>query len=83
MEAETALVGTQGRVELDAEAAVDLELALVILPDDTELDEALGNGGDLQGGPVLRVLLEKGRALEGRGKLWRNGMVSGRARGGG
>lgn len=34
MEAKTALVRTESRVELDAEAAVDLALALVVFPDD-------------------------------------------------
>lgn len=47
VEAETALVGAQRRVELDAVAAVDLELALVVLPDDAELDDALRDGSDL------------------------------------
>lgn len=47
MEPETALVGAQRRVELHAVAAVDLELAAVVLPDDAELDDALGDGSDL------------------------------------
>lgn len=71
MEAETALVRTKGRVELDTETAVDLELAVVIFPDDAELDDALGDGGDLEGSLVLGVLLEEGGVLEGRGKLYK------------
>jgi len=43
VEAETALVWTKGRVELDSVALVDLAFALVVLPDDTELNDSLGN----------------------------------------
>ena len=41
VESETALVRTDRGVELDAEAAVDLDFALVVDPGDSELDEAL------------------------------------------
>lgn len=61
--------GGKGGVELDAESAVDLEVAPVVLPGDAELDDAVGDGGDLEGGAVLGVLLEEGRVLEGAGKL--------------
>lgn len=71
MEAEATLVWTEGRVELHTEATVDLDLALVVLPDNTELNDALWNGGDLQGSLVLWVLLEQGAVLEGGGKLCR------------
>ena len=71
MKSETALVGTEGRVELDAVATVDLEAASVILPDDAELDHALGNRHDLEGDSVLGLLLEQGAVLESRGKLCR------------
>lgn len=64
MEAEAALVRAQGRVELDAVPAVDLQLAGIIFPDDTELDDALGDGGHLEGDAVLGVLLEQGAVLE-------------------
>ena len=64
MEAQAALVGTQGRVELDSVAAVDAQLALVVLPDDAELDDALGDGDDLEGGAVLGVLAEERAVLE-------------------
>jgi len=47
MESETTLVRTKGRVELNTVAAVDLENAVIVLPDDTELDDTLGDGGDL------------------------------------
>ena len=69
MEAQAALVGAQGRVELDAVAAVDLELALVVLPDDAKLDDALRDGDDRQGGLVLGVLGEEGAVLERAGEL--------------
>lgn len=70
MEAEAALVGSQGRVELHAVPAVDLDLAFVVFPDNAELDDALGDGDDLEGGPVLGVLLEEGAQLEGGGQFW-------------
>jgi hypothetical protein len=70
VESETALVGAESRVELDTVAAVHLELAGVILPDDAELDDALGDGDDLEGGLELGVLLEQGAVLEGAHKLW-------------
>jgi hypothetical protein len=42
VEAQAALVGADGAVELDAEAAVDLQLALVVDPRHAEHDHALG-----------------------------------------
>jgi hypothetical protein len=71
VQTETALVWAEGRVELDAVALVDVALALVVLPDNAELDDALGDGNDFEGLLVLGVLLEDGRALEGGGKLWK------------
>jgi len=70
VQSETALVGTEGRVELNAVALVDVADALVIFPDNAELDDALGNGDDLESLLVLGVLLEDGGALEGGGELW-------------
>lgn len=72
VESETALVWTQGRVELYTEATVDLALALVVLPCDSELDHTLWNGRDLEGLLVLWVLLEQGAVLEGGGQLWQS-----------
>lgn len=66
---ETTLVRTEGGVVLDTVTTVDLDLVLVVLPDDTELDDALGDGGDLESTLVLGVLLEESRVLKGRGKL--------------
>lgn len=70
VEAEASLVGTKGRVELDAVALLDLALALVVLPDDAELDDALGDRDNLEGLLVLGVLGEEGRGLEGGDELW-------------
>jgi len=56
---ETTLVRTEGRVELDTVSSVNLELALVVLPRYTELDETLRNGGDLKSSSVLWLLLEQ------------------------
>jgi hypothetical protein len=67
---EAALVRAKGRVELHTVSAVDLEVALVVLPDDTELDDALRDGHDLQGDPVLGVLLKERAVLESADELW-------------
>lgn len=60
VESQTTFVGAQGRVELHAVTLVDDALALVILPHDAELDDALGDRDDLKGLLVLGVLLEDG-----------------------
>ena len=65
VQTETALVWAEGRVELDSVAAVDLDLVLVVLPDDTELDDPLWNGDDLEGGLVFGVLFKEGAVFEG------------------
>lgn len=49
---------------------VDLEAALVVLPDDAELDDALRDGNDLEGLAVFGVDLEEGRVLKSRSKLY-------------
>lgn len=41
VETETTLIGAESRVELDTIATVHMRLSLVVLPDDTELDDAL------------------------------------------
>ena len=69
MEAETALVGTESRVELHTVSLLDLALALVVLPDNTELDDALGDGDDLKGLLVFGVLGEEGGGLKGGDEL--------------
>ena len=79
VEAETALVGTEGRVVLHTETTVDLDLALVVLPDDAELDDALGDGDDLESLLVFVVLGEEGGGLEGGDELY--GMLDGVANG--
>ena len=42
MEPETALIRTDGGIELNSVSAVDLNLAVVVDPRNTELDESLG-----------------------------------------
>jgi hypothetical protein len=69
VEAETALVGAESRVELHSVALLDLALALVVLPDNAELDDALGDGDDLEGLLVLGVLGEERGGLEGGDEL--------------
>ena len=50
MEPQAALVGTDGAVELNAVAVVDLSLALVIDPCYPELNGPVGSGQTLQNG---------------------------------
>jgi hypothetical protein len=69
MESESTLVRTQGRVELHSVASVHTQLATVVLPSDTELQDTLGNGDDLESGAVLGVFLEEGAVFEGAGQL--------------
>lgn len=59
MESKTALVRSEGRVVLNTITAVDLEVALVVFPDNAELDDTLGDGDDLEGGAELGVLREE------------------------
>ena len=70
VQTKTTLVGTESRVELHAVTLVDLALALVVLPDNAELDDTLGNGGNFESLPVLGVLLEEGGGLESRDELY-------------
>ena len=69
MEAKTAFVRTKSRVKLHAIAFVDLAHALVVFPDNAELDDALGDRNNLQGFLVFRVLLKQGRGFEGGDEL--------------
>lgn len=70
METETTLVGTKSGVELDTVTTVDLDLVVVILPDDTELNHTLGDGDNGESLAIFRVLLEESRVLKSRGKLY-------------
>lgn len=65
VESKTTLVWTKGRVELDSVATVDLDFALVVLPDNSELDYSLRYGGDLEGFLVFWVLLKQRGVLKG------------------
>lgn len=69
MEAETTLVRAEGGVVLDAVAAVDLDGAGVVFPDDAELDDAFGDGADGEGLFVFGVLGEEGGVVEGGGEF--------------
>jgi hypothetical protein len=69
VETKTALVRTESGVELHTVALVDLALALVVFPDNTELDDTLGDGDNFESLLVLGVLLEKGGGLEGGDEL--------------
>jgi hypothetical protein len=69
VETQTTLVRAESRVELHTVSTVDAKLAGIVLPDDTELNDTLGNGADLEGGAVLWMLLEEGAVLECAGEL--------------
>ena len=56
---ETTLVGAKGRVELDTVARVDMGFALVVLPDNAELHDALGDLDNVERGLVLGVFLKE------------------------
>lgn len=70
MKAQSSLVRPQCGIELHAISPIDLNLALVIFPDDAELNHSLGHGSNFQSGLVFRVLGEKGGVLEGGHKFY-------------
>ena len=71
VKAQAALVGSNGRVELDTIAAVDLNLALVIDPGDTEHNDALGLDEALKQGGLLVLGMGVERRLDGAEDLGR------------
>jgi hypothetical protein len=71
VQTETTLVWAEGRVELNSVAAVDLDLVLVVLPDNAELDDALRDGDDLESSLVFGMLFEEGAVFEGGDQLCR------------
>jgi hypothetical protein len=76
MQSQTAFVGAESRVELDSVAAIDLEVAVVIFPDDTELDYSLRDRDDFEGYTVLGVLCEQRAIFKGADELWSNSVSS-------
>ena len=64
VKSKTAFVRTKSGIELHPVSTVDLDLALVIFPDTSELDDALGDGGDLESFLVFWVLFEEGGVLK-------------------
>jgi hypothetical protein len=54
---------------LHAVTFVDLALPLIVLPNNAELDDTLGNGGNFESLPVLGVLLEERGGLESGDEL--------------
>ncbi len=69
VKAETAFVWTQSRVELNSIAPIDLDQSFVIFPNHTKLNHSFGDGGNLEGDSVFRVLFKEGGILEGGGEL--------------
>jgi hypothetical protein len=45
-------------------------LSLVVFPYNSELDDALGDGDDLEGRSIFGLLVEEGRVFEGGGKFY-------------
>jgi hypothetical protein len=69
VQTQTTLVRAESGVELHTVTPVDLEVAGIVLPDNAELDDALGDRGDLERSAVLGVLLEEGAVLERKSEL--------------
>lgn len=53
------------QTHLNSETSLDVALSLVVLPDDSELDDSLGDLDNLEGLLVLGVLLEELRESKG------------------
>ena len=65
MQPQSALVGADCRVELDAETAVDLHLAVIVHPADTEGNKALRLDDTLKHACVDQILPLFGDRLQG------------------
>lgn len=50
-------------------SSVDLHLPLVVFPDDSKLNDSFGDGSNLEGSLVFRVLFEEGGIFEGGDEL--------------
>ena len=70
MESETTLVWAESGVVLHTVSLVDLAHVVVVFPDNSELDDTLGDGDDLKSLPVFGVLLEESGLLEGGDELY-------------
>lgn len=64
VETKTSLVRTKGGIELHPVSAVKLWLSLIIFPDDSELDDTLGDGNDLEGSFIFWVGFEEGAVFK-------------------
>jgi hypothetical protein len=53
-------------------------LSFIIFPNNSELDDAFRNCGNLKGFLIFWVLFEQGRVLEGRRELWKMSHVKGK-----
>ena len=71
METKATLVWAESAVELNTKAAIDLALALVVFPDYSKLNDALGNRRYSEGFLVFGMLLEEGRVVECGGEFWK------------
>lgn len=69
MESKSTLVWAKCRVKLHTIASVDLEVAAVVFPDHSELDDALGYRDDAEGGLVFWVLGKEGAVFKGAYEL--------------
>jgi len=69
MEAETTLVWTESGVELHTVTTVDLELTLVVLPNNAELNDTLWDGDDWETDTEIWLKFEELGGFEGRLEL--------------
>lgn len=64
MKAKSSFIWSQRGIELDSVASVELNLSLVIFPNDSELDYSFRNRTNRKSLLVLGILLEEGAILK-------------------
>lgn len=70
MESQPAFIGPKGAIELYSVSAVYLDFSFVVLPRDSELNDALWDCRDLESLLILRMLLKKRALLKSRYQLY-------------
>jgi hypothetical protein len=75
MKSQATLVWAESGIELDPVASVDLKLTLIILPDDSELNNPLWDRENGERSPIFRVLLKQAAVLESAGELYQSGLA--------
>ena len=59
VESQASFIRAKGRIELYTVSTIDLDRALIIFPYYPKLNDSFRNGGDFEGGLVLRILLKE------------------------